>query len=333
MVQSERVLYLHVRWCCAGEYLTLRIIFEMLTSMDCTDRHHILLHILHLCIFYDGSQRWMEYIHGRVFNGMYNACIMLCIAYHRFQPIVFSVVLTANAFAGMTSTAITIWLMLCIVFGNVVLWCFAVRCRLTLIYPMFILLQAIYSLVPPSYSPTTLYGIDYFVFPSAYFWLTLPLTVILALTPRLIAKTLKITFMPDDIDIIRIIRKQTPDFDLSHAKRGLERLKQPSASTPRSISRSSVDMGRPQDLRLASRTDMATGLVSEDRGFDFASEEGGVAMRRMQSRLSEHQQQRGLDLRPVSASSRKAKEALSHVFSLRRGLLKRSSSVNRTSSD
>lgn len=301
--------------------------------MDSTDRHHILLHILHLCIFYDGSQRWMEYIHGRVFNGMYNACIMLCIAYHRFQPIVFSVVLTANAFAGMTSTAITIWLMLCIVFGNVVLWCFAVRCRLTLIYPMFILLQAIYSLVPPSYSPTTLYGIDYFVFPSAYFWLTLPLTVILALTPRLIAKTLKITFMPDDIDIIRIIRKQTPDFDLSHAKRGLERLKQPSASTPRSISRSSVDMGRPQDLRLASRTDMATGLVSEDRGFDFASEEGGVAMRRMQSRLSEHQQQRGLDLRPVSASSRKAKEALSHVFSLRRGLLRRSSSVNRTSSD
>lgn len=78
---------------------------------------------------------------------------------------------------------------------------------------------------------------------------------------------------------------------------------------------------------------MATGLVSQDRGFDFASEEGGVAMRRMQSRLSEHQQQRGVNLRPVSASSRKAKEALSHVFSLRRGLLRKSSSVNRTSGE
>lgn len=135
------------------------------------------------------------------------------------------------------------------------------------------------------------------------------------------------------MDIIRIIRTQNPDFDLSQAKPGLERFKQPSPSTPRSFSRSSVDTRRSQDLRQASRTDMATGIVSQDRGFDFASEEGGVAMRRMQSRLSEHQQQRGINLRPVSASSRKAKEALSHVFSLRRGLLRKSSSVNRTSSE
>lgn len=41
------------------------------------------------------------------------------------------------------------------------------------------------------------------------------------------------------------------------------------------------------DFRSASQMDMATGMVSRDRGFDFATEENGVAMRRMQSNLSE----------------------------------------------
>lgn len=39
-------------------------------------------------------------------------------------------------------------------------------------------------------------------------------------------------------------------------------------------------------LRTASRTDMSTGLRSTHRGFDFAAEEGGAAMRRLQSNLS-----------------------------------------------
>ncbi|KAK2466656.1 hypothetical protein APHAL10511_000914 [Amanita phalloides] len=227
-------------------------------------------------------------------------------------PMTFAAVIAANAFAGLTSTAITIWLVLCILFGIILIWVFT----------------AIYSTIPPSYSSTTLYGINDFIFPSAYFWLVLPLAVVLALTPRLIAKALKIYFAPDDIDIIRILRKQNPDLDLSQAKRGLERLKQPAITTP--ISRSSVDVGRSQDLRLASRTDMATGLVSQDRGFDFASEEGGVAIRRMQTQLSEHQHQRGLNQRPTSASSKKAKEALSHVFSLRRGLRKKNSEIRKS---
>ncbi|KAJ7574607.1 hypothetical protein C8J56DRAFT_1172708 [Mycena floridula] len=42
------------------------------------------------------------------------------------------------------------------------------------------------------------------------------------------------------------------------------------------------------DIRSASRTDMSTGLVSTERGFDFATEEGGGAViRRMQTDLSE----------------------------------------------
>jgi len=44
------------------------------------------------------------------------------------------------------------------------------------------------------------------------------------------------------------------------------------------------------DIRSASRTDMATGMTSVDRGFDFATEEGGVAMQRMQTNLSERRE-------------------------------------------
>jgi len=216
--------------------------------------------------------------------------------YEFSTPMVFSAVLAADTFAGITSTAWTIWLTVCIYLGVIVLWTFT----------------AIYSIVPPSYASTRLYGINNFIFPSAYFWLVLPITFALAMMPRLIAKSWKTMFMPDDIDIIRILRKKNPNFDLSQARRGLEDLRRPSLSM-RSQSRSSTDVRVPQDLRSASRTDMATGLVSEERGFDFASEEGGVAMRRMQSRLSEHQTRKTSRI-----PTHKAKEALSHVFSLRR---------------
>ena len=43
---------------------------------------------------------------------------------------------------------------------------------------------------------------------------------------------------------------------------------------------------RPPAFAQASQIDMATGLRSQSRGFDFATEENGVAMRRMQSNLS-----------------------------------------------
>ncbi|KAF8630454.1 hypothetical protein AX17_005431 [Amanita inopinata Kibby_2008] len=234
-------------------------------------------------------------------------------------PMVFSAVLAADIFAGITATAWTIWLFLCIMFGVVILWCFT----------------AIYSIIPPSYASTTLYGIDDFIFRSAYFWLVLPVTLILALTPRIIAKTLKISFRPDDIDIIRAIRKQNPYFDLSNTRAGLDRLRRTATPSRRSFSRSSrssrssLDVSRgPQDIRLASRTDMATGLVSVDRGFDFVTEENGVAMRRMQSRLSEQQRSPRLS----SSSSKKGRGTLSQVFSLKRGLRRKSVSVVRKSS-
>jgi len=46
----------------------------------------------------------------------------------------------------------------------------------------------------------------------------------------------------------------------------------------------------PVEPLTGSRTDMSTGQRSVHRGFDFATEEGGVAMRRIQTNLSERRQ-------------------------------------------
>jgi phospholipid-translocating ATPase len=60
---------------------------------------------------------------------------------------------------------------------------------------------------------------------------------------------------------------------------------------------------------------MSTGIVSVDRGFDFATEEHGVAMRRMQTDLTERRaSSQKLPPRPRS----KGKEVISRVFSLKR---------------
>ena len=68
------------------------------------------------------------------------------------------------------------------------------------------------------------------------------------------------------------------------------------------------------DVRAASRTDMATGIVTIDRGFDFATEEHGVAMHRMQTNLSE----RRVSYQQLPPSRSKGKEVMSRVFSLGR---------------
>lgn len=73
------------------------------------------------------------------------------------------------------------------------------------------------------------------------------------------------------------------------------------------------------DIRSASRTDMSTGLTSVERGFDFATEEGGIAIQRIQTNLSERRQSR----KPRKGSVLKGKEALTHMLSLKR--LKRGS--------
>jgi phospholipid-translocating ATPase len=193
--------------------------------------------------------------------------------------------------------------------------------------------QALYSLISPGWFHTPVYGNDYYLFHSAYFWLCVPFAVIVALAPRYLTLAWKFGFRPNDIDILRYIRKMEPERDIaadaqpaSVLATGLHLRRAPS-SISRATSRSSVGsmpppQGRPSaDLRSGSRTDMATGLRSVHRGFDFATEENGVAMRRMQSNLSEVRQSTlNLALNEHgSAHERRGRlRSLGHVFSRKR---------------
>jgi len=90
------------------------------------------------------------------------------------------------------------------------------------------------------------------------------------------------------------------------------------ASLERQSTRASVD------VRMRSRTDMSTGLVSVDHGFDFATEEQGVEMRRVQTNLSEKRSNK----QKFASSSKttipnKEKDKSSNVLSLSKGFLRR----------
>ena len=143
-----------------------------------------------------------------------------------------------------------------------------------------------------------MYGNNDFLWPSAYFWFGILLTFLVAMTPRYVYKAYKFIFNPNDLDILRWAKKIDPNRDFARdARMGghLNRLKPPPTSGISSAfgsaapSRRSTFDGERQgapSLRTASRTDMSTGLPSTHRGFNFAVEEGGPAMRRLQSNLS-----------------------------------------------
>jgi hypothetical protein len=92
-------------------------------------------------------------------------------------------------------------------------------------------------------------------------------------------------FNPNDLDILNWNYKMKPDMDFIHEaylhSKGLEdRILDP--ATPRS--ESPGPLGRPS--MQGSQIDMSTGMRSQSRGYSFAQEENGAAMRRMQSNLS-----------------------------------------------
>lgn len=155
------------------------------------------------------------------------------------------------------------------------------------------------------------------------------------MAPRYIFKGWQFIFRPSDIDIIRWISQKEPHKDLSHfgqlgegtgsalrdmleaqaRRRSTSSIASRTTSRRSSVATLEPRFGRPSlDIRTASRTDMATGTTSVERGFDFATEEGGVAIQRMQTNLSERRETR----RSRKGSIMKGKETLSHVLSLKR---------------
>jgi len=193
--------------------------------------------------------------------------------------------------------------------------------------------QAIYDLISPGWFVTPVYGNNHFLFHSPYFWLCIPLTVCLSLLPRYVYKAYKTGFHPDDVDILRYIHKKEPNRVLAHDPQVDNPLAALRRSRPASIvsharteSVASLPLRRPSmDPRTCSRTDMATGIRSIHRGFDFATEENGVAMRRIQTNLSERRES-SRNLATYPETGRRRRETVSRVLSVPRNFLRRKGS-------
>ncbi len=95
-------------------------------------------------------------------------------------------------------------------------------------------------------------------------------------------------FNPSDLDILNWNYKIKPNMDLIHeaylhsGEQVEDRVQVLDSVAPRSESPTQLAMPSMQ----GSHIDMSTGQRSQSRGYSFAQEENGVAMRRMQSNLS-----------------------------------------------
>lgn len=136
---------------------------------------------------------------------------------------------------------------------------------------------------------TAIYGNDHFLFQSPIFWFGILITVVLSLAPSYLYKAWTFGFHPNDLDILNWNYKIRPNMDIireailygepeQDVNGGMQE-----PTTPHST-RSAGPSGRPS--MQGSHIDMSTGLRSQSRGYSFAQEDGGVAMRRMQSNLS-----------------------------------------------
>jgi phospholipid-translocating ATPase len=140
-----------------------------------------------------------------------------------------------------------------------------------------------------------------------------------ALLPRYTYKAVKFIFYPSDFDILRWIKKKDPhkDFAADPALGGKLRARHEGTQSQLNLDedaqsiasslhppRRSFQSSRPNlrdDLRSGSRTDMSTGQLVANRGFNFSTEEGGIAIRRTQTNLSERYMNRlGVGANPRS---------------------------------
>ncbi|KAK7061038.1 hypothetical protein VNI00_000773 [Paramarasmius palmivorus] len=251
-------------------------------------------------------------------------------------------IMVANLYTGLTASAWTWWMVFFVFFGVVVVWAYTL----------------IYSAIPPSSQWTFVYGNYYFLCTSAYFWLGLLLLFLLSLTPRYIAKAYRASLDPGDINIVRYIKRYEPYKDLSmgdsaaHLGIGLTEMKKRRNRVSRASSMGMADRisrrssrssvmtierysrpGTALGVRSASRMDMSTGLQSTERGFDFATEENGPAIRRIQTNLSERRlSSRNLPAtipEPPESPGKKGKShppgGQSRMFSLKRSFKKKKS--------
>ncbi|THH28398.1 hypothetical protein EUX98_g5794 [Antrodiella citrinella] len=198
--------------------------------------------------------------------------------------------MVATLFVGINISTWTSW----------VFWALGIEIAFIWVY------TAVYSAITPSWFTTPIYGNNHYLFLSAYFWLGILFVIPLALMPRVAAKVYKFIFFPSDIDRVRYLHKLDPnrDFTRDQQNGGLKNLQR----SPSSIRRQRTSF-------VGSRTDMSTGMRSVSHGFDFAQEDSGPALRRLQSNLSE----RNIERQPTKRRRMHASSLVPH-FSLPRSI-------------
>ncbi|EJU00708.1 phospholipid-translocating P-type ATPase [Dacryopinax primogenitus] len=234
--------------------------------------------------------------------------------YEFSTTMVISCVMAVNLYNGINTYAWSGWVWFAVIIGPILCWLYTI----------------VYNAIPPSSFFTFVYGNNYFLFPSAYYWFGLFQTLFLALLPRYVWKTINESYLPDDIDVLRQIRAFYPNIDVKsdpglggrfkaetlpekeelephpepeniyaepeHATDLLRRSIDSSAApeTPRHNYPPTSDSIYRQRQATGSRTEMSTGRrgTGPGGGFDFSQEEGGFAIQRMQSHLSEMSERR-----------------------------------------
>ncbi|KZV71607.1 phospholipid-translocating ATPase [Peniophora sp. CONT] len=236
-----------------------------------------------------------------IFDGIVQSAIIFFIGFYTYETtsartdgfsafqyesatvVVIAAAMTANFFNGLNTNTWTWWIVFAVSLGPVLIW----------------LWQAIYSSITPETAYSEIYGDNAQLFGSAYFWLVLLLTILLALLPRYIYKSMTFLFAPTDIDVLRWNNRMNPRmaFDTEAALREEHKETQRRSSmtahahevdshemTQRRSSATMAPIARTQTM--GSQIDMSTGVRGASRGFGFSAEEGGVEMRRIQSHLS-----------------------------------------------
>jgi len=247
--------------------------------------------------------------------------------------------MVSNFFTGLDTHAWTGWVFFSVLIGPVLIWVYT----------------AIYSIIPPTTFFTYAFGNDHYLFRAADYWFGWLFVYIMALLPHNLYRAWKSTYHPNDIDVMRSIRTSRPDIDILNDPRLGGRAKdirvaeyqhRPSVSAdgpvqelpdthdfsadrdraPEMLPRPSYHSNRRSmfgQLPSAhgSEIDMATGLRREQsRGFDFTMEERGVAISRMQSRLSQiSARRRALGISPSKNNNKQQRSGstLSPFVSLR----------------
>ncbi|KIM33227.1 hypothetical protein M408DRAFT_61361 [Serendipita vermifera MAFF 305830] len=259
--------------------------------------------------------------------------------YEYSATMVLATVIIVNLFNGLNTAAWTGWVFFAVSLGIVLVWVFT----------------AVYSTIRPGWFVTASYGNYYLLFTSVDFWFGLIFTVPLALLPRYLYKAIRFIFYPNDFDILRWIKKRNPHANFAADPALGGKLKARAEGTQshfevedddRSMTssvqppRRSFQSSRPNlrdDWRHGSRTDMSTGQSVANRGFNFSAEEGGIAIRRTQTNLSERYLQRingqgqaGNRLRnnpymtAASAPAREGGNSRRHSLSVTASILRRS---------